>query len=48
MVMAILTVISCVAVFAVTIISSLITKAVMNKKEKSSGVPQIETTGEVL
>lgn len=48
MVVAILTVISCLAVFAVTIISSLITKAVMNKKEKSSGVPQIETTGEVL
>ena len=48
MVVAILTVISCIAVFAVTIISSLITKAVMNKKEKSSDVPQIETTGEVL
>ncbi len=48
MVMAILTVISCIAVFLVTIISSLITKAVMNKKTKSSGVPQIETTGEDL
>ena len=48
MVMAILTVISCLAVFAVTITSSLITKAVINKKTKSSGVPQIETTGEAL
>lgn len=48
MLMVILTVISCIAVFAVTIISSLITKAVMNKREKSSGVPQIETTGEAL
>ena len=48
MIMAILTVISCIAVFLVTIISSLITKAVINKKTKSSGVPQIETTGEAL
>ncbi len=48
MIIVILTVISCLAVFAVAIISSLITKAVMNKREKSSDISQIETTGEVL
>ena len=48
MVVAILTVISCLAVFAVAIISSLITKAVMNKKAESPSVVQIETTGEAM
>ena len=38
MVMAILTVISCLAVFAVTITSSLITKAVINKTVKTTEV----------
>lgn len=38
----------CIGVFVVTLVSSLITKAVMDKKEKTTGteVPQIETTEE--
>lgn len=47
-VLLIVTAMWCVLVFVVTLVPSLITKAVMNKKEKSSDVPEIETTREVL